>query len=105
MALDVYWLRRAEDKLEDIYYYYSLKAGEQIAQSLVNGIVDKTISMRNHPKVGQVELELSHRVEEFRYLVYKNYKILYWINYKEGRIEIVNIFDTRQNPVKINPSS
>ena len=102
MALDVYWLRRAEDKLEDIYYYYSLKAGEQIAQNLVNGIVDKTISIRNHPKIGQVELGLNHREEEFRYLVYKNYKILYWINYKEGRIEIANIFDTRQNPVKIN---
>ena len=36
-----------------------------------------------------------------RYLVYKNYKVIYWINEKENRIEINDVFDTRQNPTKI----
>ena len=31
----------------------------------------------------------------------QNYKIIYWINEEKNRIEIVDIFDTRQNPLKI----
>lgn len=38
---------------------------------------------------------------EFKYLVFKNYKMIYWINDKDNRVEINDIFDTRQNPVKI----
>ncbi len=42
------------------------------------------------------------RPQEFRYLVCKNYKIIYWINVQKNRIEIANIFDCRQNPKKMN---
>ena len=41
------------------------------------------------------------RDQEFRYLLYKNYKIIYWLNIKENRIEINDVFDTLQNPIKI----
>jgi len=27
--------------------------------------------------------------------------MIYWINKKENRIEITDVFDTRQNPIKI----
>ncbi len=101
MELEVYWLELAENKLDDIYSYFSLKAGKRIAKKLVNGIVDSTIALKYQPELGQIESELSHRNEGFRYLVYKNYKIVYWINREAGRIEIANVFDTRQNPEKI----
>lgn len=42
-----------------------------------------------------------HRNQEFRYLVYKSYKIIYWVNNEFRRVEIVNIFDTRRDPDKI----
>lgn len=102
MELEVYWLELAESKLEDIYSYYSIKASKKIAQKLVNGIIDRTIGIEKQPKKGAVETSLKHREQEFRYLVFKNYKIVYWINYEFGRIEIANVFDTRQDPKKIN---
>lgn len=102
MGLDIYWLEFAENELEDIYKYYSTKASKKIAQKLVDTIIDKTIELKNHPKIGQVEELLIHRKQGFRYLVYKNYKIIYWINSEFNRIEIANVFDTRQNPEKIN---
>jgi plasmid stabilization system protein ParE len=102
MELEVYWLELAENKLKDIYYYYSIKASKIVAQKLVNGIVDSTIGIEKQPKIGQVEISLNHRNQEFRYLVFKNYKIVYWINSKFKRIEIANVFDTRQDPQKIN---
>ena len=101
MELKVYWLQFAEDKLSDIYSYHKTKAGKKIAEKLINGIVDSTINLEEQPEIGQRENSLKKRKEEFRYLVFKNYKIVYWINYKAGIIEIANVFDTRQDPSKI----
>lgn len=101
MGLEVYWLEFAESKLEDIYSYYVLKAGGKVARKLIFEIVATTNRLVKQPEIGQVEVALKHRKQEFRYLVYKNYKIIYWINYGFNRIEIVNVFDTRQNPKKI----
>lgn len=102
MELEVYWLEFAESKLEDIYSYYSVKASKRTAQKLINGIVDATIGIEKQPEIGQIEVNLKHRSQEFRYLVFENYKIVYWINYEFKRIEIANVFDTRQDPEKIN---
>lgn len=102
MELEVYWLELAERKLEDIFSYCSVKASKKVALILINGIIDTTIDIEKQPEIGQIENALNHRKHEFRYLVYKKYKIVYWINYKFGRIEIANVFDTRQNPEKIN---
>lgn len=101
MGLEVYWVDLAESKLEDIYTYYSIKASKIIARKLILGIVETTIEIEKQPKIGQIEENLTNRNQEFRYLIYKNYKIVYWINHKFNRVEIANIFDTRQDPIKI----
>ncbi|MCR9183334.1 MAG: type II toxin-antitoxin system RelE/ParE family toxin [Flavobacteriaceae bacterium] len=102
MGLEVYWLELAENKLEDIYSYYSVKASKRVAEKLITGIVDATIGIEKQPEIGQIEVALKHKEQEFRYLVFKNYKIVYWINDNFKRIEIANVFDTRQDPEKIN---
>jgi plasmid stabilization system protein ParE len=102
MELEAYWLDLAEHKLEAIYEYYSIKANKKIAKKLITGIVNTTIGIENQPEIEQIELNLRHRGKEFRYLVYKNYKIVYWVNYDFNRVEIANAFDTRQNPYKLD---
>lgn len=101
MELEVYWLQLAENKLDDIYSYYRINAGKQTAQKLISRIINTTINLDKQPKIGQVEISLSERKQQFRYLVFRNYKIVYWINHDFSRIEIANIFDTRQEPEKI----
>jgi len=101
MELNVYWTQFAQDKLDVIYGYYKVEVSEQVARNLVLGIIDRTLNLGKNPNIGQKEELLQDRPEEFRYLVYKNYKIIYWINTIKNRIDIVNIFDTRQNPKKI----
>jgi len=44
---------------------------------------------------------LKDRKQTFRYLVYKNYKIIYWVNQVKNHIEITDVFDERQNPTKV----
>lgn len=101
MELTVYWTQFAEDKLFDIFSYFEQKAGAITARKIVNEIVDTTINLSKHPKKGTIELLLRDKPQEFRYLVHKNYKVIYWINESENRIEISTVFDCRQNPAKI----
>ena len=102
MDLTVYWTRFAENKLDDIFDYYETNVSNLTAQKLVSGIIDRTIGLNKNPYIGQKEELLTERPQKFKYLVFKNYKIIYWINKTKNRIEIVNVFDTRQNPVKMN---
>ncbi|MCK5776059.1 MAG: type II toxin-antitoxin system RelE/ParE family toxin [Bacteroidales bacterium] len=101
MELTVYWTRFAENKLDDIYEYYETKTGTRIARKLISDIIDKTIGLNESPYIGQKETLLSSRPQNFRYLVFKNYKIIYWINQIKNRVDIVNVFDTRQSPLKM----
>ena len=101
MGLEIFWSQLAEDKLQDIFYYYKLKAGIKTARKIVNEIVDKTFNLEKYPKIGAIEELLIDRAQEFRYLISTNYKIIYYINFESKRIVIANVFDTRQNPDKI----
>ena len=101
MAMKIFWTAFAKRELRNIFDYYKIKASPRIAQNLVIEIVEKTNALDFQSKIGQKEELLSDRKENFRYLVSKNYKIIYWINEEKNRIEIVDIFDTRQNPLKI----
>lgn len=101
MELNLFWTDFSQKELERIYEYYREKAGVRVAKNLVNGIFNEVLKLKIQPKIGQEEEFLKNRKQEFRYLVYKNYKVIYWINEEENRIEINDVFDTRQNPIKI----
>lgn len=99
--MEVIWLRFAENKLSDIYDYYVTKAGKKVAQKIVPDIINKTIDLEKNKRIGQIEELLKGREQEFRYLVSSHHKIIYWVNHNKKRVEIVNVFDTRQNPVEL----
>ena len=101
MELEVFWSEFAKGKLEEIFDYYKLKASLKIANKIISGIVNQTIELNKMPEIGQVEEILKDDEREFRYLVYTNYKIVYYINKSAGRVVIANVFDTRQNPKKL----
>jgi plasmid stabilization system protein ParE len=66
MSLIVYWTTFAENKLTDIFNFYETEAGIDVAQRLVDGIIDKTISLDKNPNIGQKEVLLSNRPQCFR---------------------------------------
>jgi len=101
MGLKLFWTEFSQRELKSIYDYYREKAGYRIAKKLVNGIYNETLKLKKQPKIGQIEELLNDREQEFRYIVHANYKVIYWINDEENRIEINDVFDTRQNPLKI----
>ena len=102
MELKIYWTDFSKQELKEILYYYKEKANIIVAQNLVLGIINEVKILKDQPEIGQIEVLLENDNREFRYLLYRNkYKIIYWLNIGQNRIEIFDVFDNRQNPIKI----
>lgn len=101
MELKIYWTDFSKSELHKIFDYYKEKGSLKIARQLVIEINQEVKKLQSQPSIGQREELLIDREQEFRYLIHKKYKMIYWINVKENRVEITDVFDTRQNPEKI----
>jgi plasmid stabilization system protein ParE len=102
MKMKIVWSKFAEDNLDEIYTYYLEHAGEKIARNLIRSLIRHPEYLINNPKAGRLEELLQNRETEYRYIVFRNYKIIYSINQALQLIQIADVFDTRQNPVKIS---
>ena len=100
--MKIFWTDFSKSELRRIFSYNKEIASLKIARKLITGITKEVSTMQSQPKIGQREEHLVDREQEFRYFVFKNYKVIYWHNIKKNRIEITYVFDTRQNPVKIH---
>jgi len=67
----------------------------------VRGIINSTKKLINTPYIGQIEVRLKHRKTQYRYLVHKNYKLIYSVDKEQDYIKIADVFDTWQNPLKL----
>ena len=101
MALKIIWSEFAETQLDEIYDYYEKKASTRVAKKLVRGIINESKKLIKSPLIWQEEELLKQRETEYRYLVFKNYKLIYSVDNQNGYIKIADIFDTRQNPTKL----
>ena len=101
MALNIIWSEFAETQLDEIYDYYEKKASTEVAKKLVKGIINEPKKLIKSPLIGQKEELLKQRETEYRYLIFKNYKLIYSVDNQNGYIKIADIFDTRQNPLKL----
>jgi plasmid stabilization system protein ParE len=97
----IFWTDSAINQLKDIYDYYFLTASLKIAQQLVQNIIESTIILEKNPNVRRKEDLLVKRSQEFRFIVIKNYKIIYSIDTEFHIIYVSSVFDTRQNPKAI----
>jgi plasmid stabilization system protein ParE len=101
MTLKIVWSEFAETQLDEIYEYYEKRASSRIAKKLVKGIINEPKKLLKTPYIGQKEELLKQREIEYRYFVFKNYKLIYSIDNENGFIKIADVFDTRQNPLKL----
>ncbi|MEO8236287.1 MAG: type II toxin-antitoxin system RelE/ParE family toxin [Flavobacterium sp.] len=101
MELKIYWTNFSKSELKNIFDYYKEKASLNVARNIVLGITKEAEKLKNQPTIGQEEELLENDSREFRYLVFKSYKIIYLVNMEKNQIEIFDVFDTRQNPIKM----
>lgn len=98
--MKIIWSDFASKTLKEIYKHNKEVANKDVALKIKNGIFSSTKQLVKYPDSGQIELTLDQLGESHRYLVKDNYKIVYK-KVDEG-ILITDVFDTRQDPRKIN---
>lgn len=103
--MTIIWSLFAEKQLDEIFQYYSEKVSPELALKIVLELIEAPEILKRNPLVGPLEVLLSGRQIEYRYLICKNYKIIYSIDKQNDCIKISDVFDTRQNPSKMKRSS
>ncbi|MCF8347452.1 MAG: type II toxin-antitoxin system RelE/ParE family toxin [Bacteroidales bacterium] len=98
--MKIIWSEFASEMLKETYLYHKEVAGIRIAKKLKSNIFSSTKQLKQYPDSGQIEPTLEVLNEEHRYVVAGHYKVVYK-KVIEG-ILITDIFDTRQDPIKIN---
>ena len=101
MNFEIIWSDFAEKQLDEIFDYYVENASLKVAKNLLQKLLAEPNRILDNPEMLQIEELLINRQDEYRYIVCKNYKIIYSIDYKLQLIKIADVFDTRQNPIKI----
>lgn len=101
MGLKIYWTDSAKIEVKSIYVFLKRGASAGVAKKITKEITDQVKLLIDQPYLGKVEQQLINSSREFRHLIYSNYKIIYWINLDKNQIEIWDVFDCRQEPVKI----
>ena len=87
---------------DEIHFYILHEAGSASpADRFVNQLFDRVDQLATFPESGQVELSLSKKGLNCRYLVEGNYKIIYEYLEKLSLVIILDIFQTTQDPDKI----
>ena len=101
MKFKVVWSEFAEKEIEHIYKYYKINANKKIASSIVLGIIKSTNVLKKFYYIGKIEPLLEDSKLDYRYIIHKNHKIIYTVDTENKLIKVSDVFDTRQNPIKI----
>ena len=101
MELKLNWTQYSKNELRKIFLYYKSKSNLKTAKNIVEEISSQVIILEKFPYVGQKEELLIDRKQDFYYFLHYNNKIIYYVDLEKNLVEIVDIFDTRQEPLKI----
>lgn len=101
MELKVYWTDFAKIELQHIYEFLKTTATIIVAKNTINDITNEVNLLSNHPYLCKIEELLVDRSRVFRVLISMDYKVIYWVNTNKNQIEIWDVFNCKQNPVKI----
>jgi plasmid stabilization system protein ParE len=100
--MKVVWTKFALNALFEVFTYYKTNVGLTIAVNIRNNILSSVRQLQNYPLSCAKEEFLEDMGEGHRCLIRGNYKIIYKI--VNEQVFITDVFDTRQNPVKIKRS-
>ena len=86
--------------IESIYKYYYSWVSQQMAENINAGIRRDINLLATQPYLGKLETKGN---SSFYVFISVNYKIIYTVNETVLQVIIIEIFDSRQDPSKLNP--
>lgn len=97
MDVEIIWSKDSINTLNLIYNYYIDIVGKNKSTTFINKLLNRVVVLILNPESG---LFFNLKNQDYRYLIYSHYKIVYKL-LKDNNQVIINIlliFDTRQNP-------
>ncbi len=101
MEFDIIWSKFAENEIDNIYDYYNRNATKRVALNIISGIIKSVDVLKTSHFIGKIEELLTDRELKYRRLIHKIYKIIYTVDIEKKLIKVSDVFDMRQNPIKI----
>lgn len=77
------------------------KQEPELQKKIIKEIISEPNKLTSSTFSTQIEDLLIDRENKYHYLTCNNYKIIYCIDQENKQIKISDVFDTRQNPLKI----
>ena len=92
----------SDEALNDLTIYdFLVEKSQPSAQRIIESILNRTTQLESFPESGTKQETLKAGANEYRYLVEGNYKVIYWNKSEIQTVFIATIFDTRNNPDKL----
>jgi plasmid stabilization system protein ParE len=101
LSYEIRWSNYADSQLDRIYGFLKDSTSERVAKRYISKILKKPNSLSDNPFLGAKEPDLAELSNNYRYLVWKHYKIIYRVDSKNEIIRVLDVFDTRQHPNKL----
>ncbi|MFM6934805.1 MAG: type II toxin-antitoxin system RelE/ParE family toxin [Flavobacteriales bacterium] len=98
---EIIWSHHAENELDKIYKYYAEVASDSIAKKILQDLISEPNKLRVNPQLGQCEEWLFDRSVEYRYLLFRQFKLIYTIDFNMNYIKMADVFDSRQDPQRM----
>ncbi len=90
--LKIKWTEKSLSALQNVYNFYAEKSVEA-ANRVIDDIIETAEAITFPEQYQQDEV-----LPQFRRMIVRHYKILYHV--EDNVVYIMNVFDTRQNPLK-----
>ena len=98
--MEVVWSENAELQIKLISELYKFQFSKSTAKNFAREIISSTLILKKFPELGTPQEVHPTRSIDYRYILSGHYKLIYFKS--NSFIVIATIFDTRQNPEKLN---
>ena len=97
--MEVTWTQTALNQFRKAVSRSREEFGDIVAENFRLKALETVRPLKDHPQMGHPEPLLKDKKFEYRYLLFKRYKILYRLT--KEKIYIIRFFHTSQNPNKL----
>ena len=98
--MEVVWSENAELQIKLISELYKFQSSKSTTKNFAKEIISSTLILKKFPELGTPQEVYPTRNVNYRYILSGHYKLIYFTS--NSFIVIATIFDTRQNPEKLN---
>jgi toxin ParE1/3/4 len=98
--MEVVWSENAESQIKLISELYKFESKKTSTKNLAKKIISSTLILKKFPEISTLQEVYPTRNTDYRYILSGHYNLIYFIS--NQFIVIATIFDTRQDPEKLN---